>query len=135
MIPTLIENPAPEFRASLAAGINAFHARTFPPDSTRFALALHEADTLVAGLAGVLAWKYLFVEALWVADSHRRQGWGARLLAEAERHAAARGCHAAWLDTFQARDFYLAQGYAVFGSLPDYPPGQTRYFLTKNLKN
>jgi hypothetical protein len=37
------------------------------------------------------------------------------------------------LDTysFQARGFYERLGYAVFGTLDDYPPGQSRIFLHK----
>ena len=54
-------------------------------------------------------------------------------LAQAEARAVAAGCHSAWLDTFQARGFYLALGYQEFGALNDYPPGQTRYFFCKRL--
>jgi GNAT superfamily N-acetyltransferase len=75
----------------------------------------------------------MFVAALWVADGWRGRGVGGTLLAAAERHAAAAGCHSVWLDTFQARDFYLKQGYTVFGALEDYPPGQTRSFLRKRI--
>lgn len=49
----------------------------------------------------------------------------------AENHAVAKGCHSAWLDTFQARGFYEAVGYELFGMLNDYPAGQTQYFLEK----
>ena len=35
--------------------------------------------------------------------------------------------------SFQARPFYEKLGYRVFGQLPDYPRGQTRYFLAKAL--
>ncbi len=46
----------------------------------------------------------------------------------------AHGCHAVWLDTFQARaHFYEALGYTVFGALEAYPDAQTRYFLRKTL--
>ncbi|MDB5536981.1 MAG: Acetyltransferase family protein, partial [Devosia sp.] len=40
-----------------------------------------------------------------------------------------------WLDTFsfQARPFYEKLGYSVFGTIPDYPPGGARYFLSKTL--
>ncbi len=39
----------------------------------------------------------------------------------------------AHLDTFsfQARGFYEALGYEVFGRLEEYPPGHERYFLRK----
>jgi ribosomal protein S18 acetylase RimI-like enzyme len=63
----------------------------------------------------------------------RGSGAGRALMAAAESHAAATGCHSAWLDSFQARDFYEALGYTVFGQLEDYPKGQTRWFLRKRL--
>ncbi len=56
------------------------------------------------------------------------------MIAAAERRAAERGCHSAWLDTFgfQAPGFYRKLGYAEFGRLP-YPPGFERIFLQKRL--
>jgi ribosomal protein S18 acetylase RimI-like enzyme len=56
------------------------------------------------------------------------------MLLQAEQEAIARGCRGAWLDTysFQARGFYERLGYAVFGILNDYPPGQKRIFCTKS---
>lgn len=126
--------PSVETRRTLGDAINAFHARTVPQDAQRFALLLRdEGDRLVAGLSGLLSWQWLFVEALWVGDTWQRRGIGRALLARAEAHAVAAGCHSAWLDTFQARGFYLALGYQQFGALDDYPPGQTRFFLRKRL--
>ena len=39
------------------------------------------------------------------------------------------------LDThsFQARPFYEARGYKVFGVLDDYPEGHKKFFLSKKL--
>ncbi|HME26450.1 MAG TPA: GNAT family N-acetyltransferase [Acetobacteraceae bacterium] len=126
--------PSVETRRALGHEIDAFNARTVPQDARRFALLLRdEGDRLAAGLSGVLSWQWLFVEALWVGDAWRGRGIGRALLARAEAHAVAAGCHSAWLDTFQARGFYLALGYREFGALPDYPAGQTRYFLCKRL--
>lgn len=123
-----------QMRNALGREINSFHARTVPQDARRFALLLHdEGDVLVAGLSGVLSWQWLFVEALWVGDAWRSRGIGRELLARAEAHAVAAGCHSAWLDTFQAREFYLGLGYQQFGALNDYPAGQTRCFLCKRL--
>jgi GNAT superfamily N-acetyltransferase len=92
-----------------------------------------EAGQLTAGLCFVLAWQWMFVEALWVDEAWRGRGVGAALLRQAEEQAATSGCHSAWLDTFQARDFYLRFGYEPFGALEDYPVGQTRFFLRKRL--
>jgi len=74
--------PAPEIRGTLGQAINAFHARTVPQDSRRFALLLRDkGDELAAGLSGVLSWQWLFVEALWVGDAWRGRGLGRGLLA------------------------------------------------------
>jgi GNAT superfamily N-acetyltransferase len=126
--------PSAETRGALAREINAFHSRTVPHDTQRFALLLRDADgVLAAGLSGVLAWQWMFVEAMWVGDAWRGRGLGRALMTQAEAHATADGCHSAWLDTFQARGFYLALGYREFGVLDDYPDGQSRYFLRKRL--
>jgi GNAT superfamily N-acetyltransferase len=129
-------DPAPsiETRRSLADAIDEFHARTVPQDAQRFALLLHDDDNqLVGGLSGQLSWQWLFVQALWVGDAWQRRGIGRALLKRAEAYAVAEGCHSVWLDTFQARGFYLALGYRQFGVLNDYPPGQARHFLCKRL--
>jgi GNAT superfamily N-acetyltransferase len=124
----------PAFRAELGRRINAHHAAMVPLTSRRFTLALHDAsDVLAGGLSGVMFWDWLFVEALWVRDDLRGQGIGRALLAQAETHAAGAGCHAVWLDTFLARGFYEALGYCSFGTLENYPPGQSRTFLRKSL--
>jgi hypothetical protein len=36
--------------------------------------------------------------------------------------------------SFQSPGFSQKLGYRVFGELPDYPPGETRYFLSKSLR-
>jgi GNAT superfamily N-acetyltransferase len=127
-------SPAPETRAALAREINAFNARAFPYAPTRFAYLSRGADgTLQAGVMATMSWGWLFVEAVWVSDDLRGRGVGRALMAAAERHAGEAGCHAVWLDTFQARDFYLALGYETFGVLGDYPAGQQRTFMRKAL--
>jgi len=127
-------DPPAGFRAELGQFINMFHAETVPFSASRFALRLEDKDSrLVGGLSGVMSWGWLFVDAVWVHPDLRGKGAGWVLMAHAESHAAATGCHSAWLDTFQARGFYEAIGYRVFGTLEDYPASQTRYFLRKRL--
>jgi GNAT superfamily N-acetyltransferase len=126
--------PSPETRRMLGAEINAFNARTAPLVTARFALLLRDDDLLlVAGLSAALYWGWLFVDSLWVSDGVRGRGLGRVLMARAEDHARANGCHSAWLDTFQAEGFYAKLGYASFGVLDDYPQGQSRHFLRKRL--
>jgi len=127
-------SPTPAIRAALAREINDFNSRAFPYESTRFAfLSRDEAEALQAGVMGTMSWGWLFIEAVWVSDALRGRGFGRALMAAAEHHARECGCHAVWLDTFQARDFYLGLGYEVFGVLDDYPPGQQRTFMRKML--
>ena len=133
---TFDPKPSIKTRRALGAAINAFNARTAPLDSERFALLLRDdAGKLAAGLVGALFWAWLFVEALWVRDALRGRGVGRALMAGAEDHARTKDCHSAWLDTFQARDFYQQLGYERFGVLDDYPPGQSRHFMRKRLRS
>ena len=90
---------------------------------------------VVGGLSGAMYRGWLFVKNLAVQEAFRGQRYGSRLLQAAEAEALGRGCRHAWLDTFsfQARPFYEKHGYTVFGTLEDYPPGHSRYFLRKVL--
>ena len=99
-----------------------------------FVLRSQKGEVL-GGLLGMIWGGWLQVGTLWVAEAVRGQGHGARLLAAAEAYAVERGCAGVTLDTFsfQARPFYERQGYSVFATLPDYPPGHERYFLQKQL--
>jgi GNAT superfamily N-acetyltransferase len=87
-------------------------------------------------VGGAFGWCYgawYFLHYLYLPDDLRGGGLGARLIARLEAEARARGCIGAWVDTFsfQARPFYEKQGYAVFGTIPDQPPGHARHFLFK----
>ena len=128
------ETPSREDHKTLERAIDDFNERTVPGRDHRFAILLRDAEgALAGGLDGVIGWEWLFVDNLWVHDALQGQGYGRDLLARGEDYARERGCHSVWLDTFQALGFYRKCGYEVFGSLPDYPAGQTRYFLRKRL--
>jgi GNAT superfamily N-acetyltransferase len=91
---------------------------------------------LVAGVHGQVNWSWLHIALFWVSADRRRQGLGSRLLTAIETAAVERGCSQAHLDTFsyQARPFYERQGYRLFATLENYPPGQQRFFLRKTLR-
>lgn len=93
-------------------------------------------QTIVGGLLGETYWQWLYVDIFWLAESCRGQGYGTTMLSTAEQEAIQRGCHQVYLDTFsfQALQFYQKQGYQIFGELPNFPPGHSRYFLTKPLQ-
>ena len=123
--------------AAVASGLVAFNDPDVGP-SGRQALAVlirDETDAVVGGLSGYTAWGWLFTQWLFVPEALRGRGMAGRLLARAEEEASARGCHGAWIDTFnpQALRAYQRQGYAIFGELPDFPEGRSRVFLQKRL--
>ena len=90
---------------------------------------------VIAGLLGGTYWGWMYVDILWVHESHRQNGLGSKLLSEAEKEALRRGCHHVHLDTmsWQAPEFYKKHGYEVIGTLPDIPTGNQKYMLTKAL--
>jgi GNAT superfamily N-acetyltransferase len=92
-------------------------------------------DELIGGLWGSTAYLALHIELVYLPEELRGSGLGRQLMEQAEQEAIHRGCHLSWLDTFtfQARGFYERLGYTVFGTLDDYPPGHSRFFLRKNL--
>ena len=94
-----------------------------------------ERGETLGGLLGGIWGGYLQIRILWVDEAVRGQDWGTRLMDEAEAYARERGCHSIELDThsFQARPFYEARGFEVFGTLDDYPKGHKKFFLRKKL--
>lgn len=94
-----------------------------------------DARKILAGISGHTAWGWLFVRWLWVDESLRGKNVAGQMLAAAEKEAAARGCHGAWIDTFSpvALKVYERAGYQPFGALEDFPKGRTRTFLQKKL--
>ncbi|MCA8201160.1 GNAT family N-acetyltransferase [Burkholderia sp. AU33545] len=124
-------------RKQIAAPLVRFNeSQAGPIDFRPLAVRVTDTDgTVVGGLWGSTAFGWLHVDLLVVPEAARGQGAGSRIMDLAEAEAVARGCHGAWLDTFdfQAQPFYEKRGYVRFGELPDYPTGHARIFLTKTL--
>jgi GNAT superfamily N-acetyltransferase len=123
------------------ASLNRFNDSAVPftqsPPFTRLCFGIRKDDGSVeAGINGLLnAWGILYIEAFWVDKPLRHRGLGTQLLARIENEAKKLGCTLSHLDTFdfQARGFYERNGYELFGTLDDCPPGHKRYYLKKPL--
>ncbi|MDH3646431.1 MAG: GNAT family N-acetyltransferase [Gammaproteobacteria bacterium] len=103
------------------------------PDQKLAIFARDDGNNIVGGVTGRVSWGWLYVDLLWVHENHRGHDVGSRLLAQIEDMARPYnvvGFHLGTTD-FQALDFYLKNGYDVWGQLPDYPPGYTNYSLRK----
>lgn len=133
----LTAEPSDAALSVILAGLVGFNAGEMGP-AQKVPLAVLVRDTdgdPLGGLGGYTAWGWLFVEKLWLPDRLRGHRLAERLLIDAEIEASKRGCHGAWLDTFNpdALRLYQRQGYTVFGELLDFPKGRKRYFLQKSL--
>ena len=91
---------------------------------------------IAAGINSILyCWNCLYIDVLWVKEEFREEGYGSILLNEVEKISKEKGCKLIHLDTFdfQAKDFYLKNGYEVFGVLDDCPLEHKRYYMKKNI--
>lgn len=90
-------------------------------------------------IGGIVAysvmWHILYIDTLWVDKPLRNSGIGSILLRDVEKEAIEMGCHLSHLSTFdfQGKDFYIKNGYSIFGTLDDSPKGHKEFFLSKRL--
>jgi GNAT superfamily N-acetyltransferase len=121
----------------LLDGLNAFNASHTGDDSVELLGIFLRTDDgkVVGGLLGEISWEWLYVSVLWVADAHRREGYGSQILQAGEEEARKRGCHSVHLESlsFGATQFYERRGYEIFAQLDHYPGEHSRLFLKKQL--
>jgi GNAT superfamily N-acetyltransferase len=135
---TLEKSPHVDDMLVIRQGLNTFNfARAEDDQHQPLVLFVRDNDqNILGGLLGDTFWGWLHVGVLWLADNLRGKGFGRDLLLAAEKEALKRGCHSAFLDTMSFHDalpFYQKCGYTLYAELPDFPLGNTRYFLKKSL--
>lgn len=97
---------------------------------------LKDNDEIIAGInAYIYCWGIMYIDALFVAEAYRHKQLGTYLTNKVEQEAKALGTTLSNLTTFdyQAKDFYMKQGYEIFGILENCPPNHNLYFLKKAL--
>ncbi|EAY28293.1 GNAT family N-acetyltransferase [Microscilla marina] len=121
-------------------GVNAYNLQQVPAladlwTPLEFVATDNNGNTLGGVLGGVGYWNGLEIKVLWVSEDYRHQGIGGQLMAHIEQMAQAKGATLAMLDTFdfQAKDFYLKQGYNLVGTIDNFPKGHQRYYFSKSL--
>jgi len=111
-------------------------AKAGPLNYSRDVIAARDSrGRLLGGLILQSYWRESYIELLWLSDRARAQGYGSRLMQEAELRARRRGSRLIHVNTysFQAPGFYKKQGYRLFGSISGSPRGAARYFYVKRL--
>lgn len=134
---SLQENPQPEVIQAIRSNLVSFNRSQVGTDNYKpLVLTINNAaGETIGGLIGEAYLGWLYIEMLWIKEEIRNSGYGSKLLIAAETKALLYGCQSVYLDTFsfQALGFYQKHGYVIFGELPDFPIGHSRYFLTKKL--
>ncbi|MER2007617.1 MAG: GNAT family N-acetyltransferase [Psychrobacillus sp.] len=95
----------------------------------------NEKDQVLGGIMGEVCWNWLEIHVLIMDESLRKNGYGSKLLMEAEEIAKERKCDFIKLDTlsFQALEFYKKHGYEVYGTLPYVGRDFDHYYMKKDL--
>jgi GNAT superfamily N-acetyltransferase len=133
----LDENPtASDFR-TIVDGVRSFNSVKTGNDAPR-SVAYYFRDEhgqIIGGVQGSLWGRSMHIDALWIDESCRGRGLGSKLMKAIEDYAGTHSHSLVYLETtsFQARPFYEALGYRVFGELPEISQGHTMYFLKKEL--
>ncbi|MEP9402711.1 GNAT family N-acetyltransferase [Sphingomonas sp. VNH70] len=133
----IVEAPGEAERMAIMAALVAHNDRAVGPTKRQQVAIVTRGDdgAINGGLWGMIAYDWLFVQYISVPTERQGQGLGRELMGQAETIARDAGCIGIWLDTysFQARGFYEKLGFVTFGEIPDYPVGETRFFMTKRI--
>lgn len=113
----------------------AFNRERSDWNSRYFTVELRDAEGGLRGGAGArVNLGTVEVSTVWLDDDLRGGGWGRRLIEQVVERGREMQAGRIMLDTydFQARAFYEALGFSVFGTL-DYPSGNSRFFLARDI--
>lgn len=98
--------------------------------------AAYHDDSLVGVVSGKQTWENVHITALAVTPTYQGQGLGSRLLVTIEDWARTNQLTSVTLSTksYQAKEFYVKQGYQLFAELHDVPmKGVTKSHFVKYL--
>lgn len=130
----IIYNPSYQEKEAITDGLWEHNSHFNPVDIEPFIINVtDENGSVIAGLVAQTWWGALEIQYLWVSEQYRGAGYGRKMMLSAEAEARTRGCHMAYVDTFdfQAKAFYEKLGYAEYGSLAGYARKFRRHYLAK----
>ena len=105
------------------------------PMSIGFNRCIKAGDEVVGGILAYAFWNMAVVEALWVKEDYRNKGYATALLNAAESIAKENNRTIIYFETFnpQMKNLCEKLGYAVYGTMDDYPEEHRRYYMCKKL--
>lgn len=132
-----IGNLSLEEQAIVNAGFAKHSLQSAAPPfvKERFIWLVYESQALVGALTADSLWDWLYIDELWVNESHRGQGIAKALMNQAEVYATSHNFIGLWLWTqsWQAADFYRRLDYQEFTRFEHFPRGHSRIGLRKQL--
>lgn len=129
----------PELAEVLDKGLDDYNfaaTGTSKADQDQFSIKVADADGVIVG--GLTAWTWAGlcgISMVWIHPDHRKEGWGAKILAAAEEEARRRGCDRVCVSsfTFQAPGFYQKYGYVETGRTLGIPGDNEDVHMFKRL--
>lgn len=130
-------DPKQEDTMCLWEGIksNAKKQRDLAPGKPFAFFIKNETNAIEGGCSGYIFYGCLYVDLLWVTLSLRSQGYGSRLMEQAEALAIQNGCTFMLVNTmdFEAVGFYQKLGFFVEFERHGFQKESIMYFLRKSL--
>ena len=125
----------PEHEKILFQGISkdALLVKGFPPIQALSVFLKDPEKNIWGGITGVTMYGSLYIDMLWVDQSLRHQGWGSKLMREAEKMGRERGASFSTLNTmdWEALPFYQKLGYSIEFIREGYEMGSKMFLLRK----
>lgn len=119
----------------LLDGINLYgKERKGMPNIQLFGLFLKEfTGQELGGLSGMFCYGCMHIDMLWIDENARGNGWGKKIMEEAEERAKERSCSFSTLETmdWEALPFYQKLGYTIEYIRHGYQNNSTMYLLRK----
>jgi ribosomal protein S18 acetylase RimI-like enzyme len=114
---------------------NAFQAKGLPPIHPFSIFIKDSKEKIFGGVSGTLFYGSLYIDSLWVDKTLRDQGWGTKLIKEAEKIGREQGASFATLNTmdWEALPFYQKLSYSIEFTREGYDKNSKMFMLRKNL--
>ncbi len=126
-----------EYEEILYHGISekAFQAKGLSPIRPFSIFIKDQKEQVLGGASGTLFYGSLYVDSLWVDATLRNQGWGKKLMYEAEKIGREHGALFVTLNTmdWEALPFYQKLGYSIEFTRKGYEKDSKMFMLRKNL--
>ena len=113
----------------------AFQAKKLSPIRPFSVFIKDQKQNVFGGISGTTFYGSLYIDSLWIASALRHQGWGTKLMQEAEKIGKERGARFATVNTmdWEALPFYKKLGYSIEFTREGYDKNSKMYMLRKAL--